>query len=143
MERVPELNNHMIQSSEPGILLKAIRSKGRGIAIRQLFEQIPNLLSKIQPCMLMSPLSVAQYRESSFPKFDFVIFDEASQLPTSEAIGAMARGKCRRFRRSEKIAADNLLQCSAIRRNFCVQDLKSVLDDYLSVRIPKKQGKFL
>ena len=93
MQRVPNLMNNLIQSSEPGILLKAIKSKGRGISIRQLFERIPNLLPKIKPCMLMSPLAVSQYLDPTLPEFDLVIFDEASQLPTSEAIGAMARGK--------------------------------------------------
>src|SRR5699024_10641060 len=82
-----------IQSSSTGSLMRSIRSGGRGIAIRQLFERTRNLLPKIKPCMLMSPLSVAQYIGPTFPKFDLVIFDEASQLPTSEAIGAMARGE--------------------------------------------------
>jgi superfamily I DNA and/or RNA helicase len=42
--------------------------------------------------MLMSPISCAQYIDPAFPKFDLVVFDEASQLPTSEAVGAIARG---------------------------------------------------
>jgi superfamily I DNA and/or RNA helicase len=36
---------------------------------------------------------VAQYIDPSYPKFDLVIFDEASQLPTCEAVGAIARGE--------------------------------------------------
>ena len=43
--------------------------------------------------MLMSPMSVAQFLDLSQNKFDLVIFDEASQMPTSEAVGAIARGK--------------------------------------------------
>ena len=43
--------------------------------------------------MLMSPISVAQYLDMNNEKFDLVIFDEASQMPTSEAVGAIARGK--------------------------------------------------
>jgi superfamily I DNA and/or RNA helicase/very-short-patch-repair endonuclease len=41
----------------------------------------------------MSPLSVAQYLEASHETFDVVIFDEASQIPVWDAIGAIARGK--------------------------------------------------
>ena len=41
----------------------------------------------------MSPLSVAQFLGSEFPKFDLVVFDEASQMPPWEAIGAIARGE--------------------------------------------------
>ena len=41
----------------------------------------------------MSPMSVAQFLDLNQPPFDLVIFDEASQMPTSEAVGAIARGK--------------------------------------------------
>lgn len=41
----------------------------------------------------MSPMSVAQFLDLDQPPFDLVIFDEASQMPTSEAVGAIARGK--------------------------------------------------
>jgi very-short-patch-repair endonuclease len=41
----------------------------------------------------MSPLSVAQYLEASHETFDVVIFDEASQIPVWDAIGAIARGR--------------------------------------------------
>ena len=47
----------------------------------------------------MSPLSAAQYLAvdenggRSVSKFDLVIFDEASQIPTHEAVGPIARGK--------------------------------------------------
>jgi hypothetical protein len=139
MERVPDLMNNVIQNSEPGILLKAIKSKGRGIAIRQLFERIPNLLAKIKPCMLMSPLSVAQYLDPSFPKFDLVIFDEASQLPTSEAIGAMARGKNVVVVGDPKqLPPTSFFSAQQTEEDFDLQDLESVLDDCLSIRMPQK-----
>jgi len=80
-------------SSEIGILQKAIKSNGRMMSIRKLFDSIPNLLRRMCPVMLMSPISVAQYIDPSYPKFDLVIFDEASQLPTCEAVGAIARGE--------------------------------------------------
>ena len=50
-------------------------------------------MPKLCPCMLMSPISVAQFIDLKTPKFDLVIFDEASQMPTAEAIGAIGRGK--------------------------------------------------
>jgi hypothetical protein len=139
MERVPDLQNNIIQSSEPGILVKAIKNKGRGIAIRQLFERIHNLLPKIKPCMLMSPLSVAQYLGPTFPKFDLVIFDEASQLPTSEAIGAMARGKDVIVVGDPKqLPPTSFFSAQQTEENFDLQDLESVLDDCLSIRMPQK-----
>ena len=75
------------------ILKKAISSNGRGISLRNLFDSTPNILHTICPCFLMSPLSVAQYLDPTHKKFDIVIFDEASQITTSDAIGAIARGK--------------------------------------------------
>jgi len=41
----------------------------------------------------MSPLSVAQYLDASHESFDVVIFDEASQIPVWDAVGAIARGR--------------------------------------------------
>ncbi|XEC96163.1 DUF3320 domain-containing protein [Paenibacillus tarimensis] len=90
--RVPQMSQEAAQSSEAGILQRAIRSGGRSVSIRRLFEQIPNLLPRLTPCMLMSPISVAQYLDPKGTKFDLVIFDEASQVPTAEAVGALARG---------------------------------------------------
>jgi very-short-patch-repair endonuclease len=41
---------------------------------------------------MMSPLSIAQYLPAEAKPFDVVIFDEASQIPVWDAIGAIARG---------------------------------------------------
>lgn len=59
---------------------------------RQLLRHIPNIAPLLKPCMLMSPLSVAQYLSDNPVRFDVVIFDEASQIPVWDAIGAIARG---------------------------------------------------
>ncbi len=90
---VEEIVNDLDYAEEIGTLKKAIKGKGRNKPIRKLFSEIENLLPNISPCMLMNPISVAQYIDIDFPKFDLVIFDEASQIPTSEAVGAIARGK--------------------------------------------------
>lgn len=90
---IPVSDGTSAASSEMGILKKAIKNNGRMMPLRKLFDQIPTLLRRLCPCMLMSPISVAQYIDPSFPKFDLVIFDEASQLPTSEAVGTIARGE--------------------------------------------------
>jgi len=91
--RMPSINMNSPSSSQQGILNKAVKNGCRGKAIRQLFAEVPNILTRIFPVFLMSPISCAQYLSSDMPKFDIVIFDEASQMPTCEAIGAIARGK--------------------------------------------------
>ena len=91
--RIPSLTIEATHSSEIGTLKRMIASGGRGTTIRHIIDQIPTLLPKLCPCMLMSPISVAQFIDLDQEKFDIVVFDEASQMPTSEAIGAIARGK--------------------------------------------------
>jgi very-short-patch-repair endonuclease len=62
-------------------------------AIRSLIGDMPTTFGKLAPCVLMSPLSVAQYLPAGQAQFDLVIFDEASQISTWDAIGAIARGR--------------------------------------------------
>jgi superfamily I DNA and/or RNA helicase len=61
--------------------------------LRRLFAQIPNLIPVLKPCLMMSPLSVAQFLPADRYQFDVVIFDEASQVRPHDAIGAILRGK--------------------------------------------------
>ncbi len=61
--------------------------------VRQLVTEMGSALTTLAPCLLMSPLSVAQYLPASAPLFDLVIFDEASQIAPWDAVGAIARGR--------------------------------------------------
>jgi hypothetical protein len=49
-------------------------------------------LQRLAPCIVMSPLSIAQFVPPDARPYDVVIFDEASQIPVWDAIGAIARG---------------------------------------------------
>ena len=81
------------RNSEWGILRHEMQKKRGHLALRDLMGRIPTTVTKLAPCMLMSPLSIAQYLDMEVPLFDLVVFDEASQIPVEEAIGAIARGK--------------------------------------------------
>ncbi len=141
---IPAGNAAGTASSEIGILKKAIKSGGRMISIRNLFDKIPNLLRKICPCMLMSPISVAQYIDPSFPKFDLVIFDEASQLPTSEAVGTIARGEnVIVVGDPNQLPPTNFFNTSHVDEdNMEMEDLESLLDDCLSISMPQMYLKW-
>lgn len=78
--------------SEVSVLRKQAAKQRAHLPIRQLFERIPNLLMQLKPCLLMSPLSVSQFLQAEQLKFDLVIFDEASQIFTEDAVGAIYRG---------------------------------------------------
>lgn len=82
-----------IAQSELGILRREIEKKSRHLPTRKLIEALPNLLPRLKPCFLMSPLSIAQYLDPAQPLFDLVVFDEASQIPVWDAVGAIARGR--------------------------------------------------
>lgn len=77
---------------EWGTLAREINKKARHMPLRQLFGRIPNVMTQLAPCVMMSPLSIAQYLPADAKPFDVVIFDEASQIPVWDAIGAIARG---------------------------------------------------
>lgn len=77
---------------EWGTLAREINKKARHMPLRQLFGRIPNVMTQLAPCVMMSPLSIAQYLPAEAKPFDIVIFDEASQIPVWDAIGAIARG---------------------------------------------------
>ena len=81
------------RSSEWGILRHEINKKKQHLPLRELMQNIPTALTKLTPCLLMSPLSIAQYLSPEASAFDVVIFDEASQIPVWDAIGAIARGR--------------------------------------------------
>lgn len=125
-------------SKELNILRRAISSNGRGVSIRTLFEQIPHVLTRLCPCMLMSPISAAQYLKAENNLFDIVIFDEASQLPTCKAVGVLARGK------NAVIVGDpNQMPPTSFfagntvdEDNLDIEDLDSILDDCLALGMP-------
>lgn len=79
--------------SEMGRLRRELQRQRGHMPVRQLVKGLPSLLPKLKPCLLMSPLSVAQYLDAGYAAFDLVVFDEASQIPVWDAVGAITRGK--------------------------------------------------
>ena len=77
--------------SQIGILRVEMQKRKRIKPLRKLFSEIPHVLQALKPCMLMSPISVSTYLKPETFHFDLVIFDEASQLPTAEAIPSILR----------------------------------------------------
>ena len=75
------------------ILRKEINKKSKLMPFLKLFKLIPDLILQLKPCIMMSPLSVSSYLFESDIEFDTVIFDEASQITTENALCAIARGK--------------------------------------------------
>ena len=77
---------------EVGALKKMLAQK-RTRPILKMLADIPNLLFALKPCLMMSPLSVSLFLDSEAIRCDIVIFDEASQIFTEDAVCSLLRGK--------------------------------------------------
>jgi very-short-patch-repair endonuclease len=76
-----------------GVLLREFEKKARHLAVRQLMLKAGNAIQAMKPVFMMSPLSVANFLPPGTVEFDLVVFDEASQVKPSDALGAIVRGK--------------------------------------------------
>ena len=127
------------RQSELGLLRHQMELQRPTKSIRDMISGMPDNFSKLAPCMMMSPLSIAQYLPPDQALFDVVIFDEASQITTWDAVGAIARGRqtiivgdpkqlppTNFFGRSE--AEDEVEEYE--------RDLESILDEAKSAGIP-------
>ena len=90
---LPSINHFTNGTDEISVLKRELNKQRRIMPIRKLFKEIPNLILTLKPCLMMSPLSVSLFLEADSFNFDTVIFDEASQVCTENAVGAISRGK--------------------------------------------------
>jgi len=124
-----------------GILKHELQKKRSHKPLRKLASEMGEAFGHLAPCMLMSPLSIAQYLPADQQLFDLVIFDEASQITPWDAVGSIARGK------QVVIAGDprqmpptNFFQRGSNDSEFdgdVEGDLESILDECLAVGIPR------
>ncbi|MDE6338322.1 MAG: DNA helicase, partial [Muribaculaceae bacterium] len=139
--RVPRMTDNPSSGSEIGLLNRNISNGGRGVSLRDLFDQLPTLLPRLCPCMLMSPMSAAQYIDLTGDKFDLVVFDEASQMPTSEAVGAIARGKALIVVGDPKQMPPTsfFTSTNVDAEEASIDDMESILEDCRTLEIPSLQ----
>lgn len=112
----------------------------RALNLRNLFAEIPELMKVVAPCMLMSPVSVSQYLAPDPELFDIVIFDEASQIPTCEAVPSLARAKSAIIVGDPKQMPPTSFFSGVGQDDEHpeAEDLESVLEDCLALGIPEK-----
>jgi len=92
-EDQPSMNYQSYGTNGVSILKRENEKKRRLKPIRDLLEEIPDLIFSLKPCFMMSPLSVSQYINPNKIKFDVVIFDEASQIMPEDAVSCLMRSK--------------------------------------------------
>ncbi|MBL8330891.1 MAG: DUF4011 domain-containing protein [Rubrivivax sp.] len=133
------------RNSEWGVLRHELNKKKAHKPLRQLLQEIPSVVLQLAPCLLMSPLSIAQYLSAQARNFDLVVFDEASQIAVWDAIGAMARGRqvvmvgdprqlppTNFFSRGDSAEGDG-------DSDGPEGDLESILDECLGASLPTRQ----
>ena len=136
-DRLPDYSEGS-DSKDFTALNKAVMGGGSKLTVRQLLTMMPEAVLKLKPCMLMSPASVAQYLDAGFPKFDLVIIDEASQMPTCEAVGALARGKACVIAGDEmQLPPTSFFEKKQESEDLLLDDLESILDDALALNMPQ------
>ncbi|HEY8356729.1 MAG TPA: DUF3320 domain-containing protein [Ramlibacter sp.] len=127
---------------EWGTLARELQKRAKHQPLRQLFSNIPTILTKLTPCVMMSPLSIAQYLPADAKPFDVVIFDEASQIPVWDAIGAIARGnQVVIVGDPEQLPPTSVGErgVDEIEDGSDVEDQESILDESLASNIPPQR----
>jgi DNA polymerase III delta prime subunit len=76
-----------------GVLQREFAKKKRLLPVRDVLRQAGQAIQAIKPVFMMSPLSIASFIPLGTLDFDVVIFDEASQVRPSDALGALLRAK--------------------------------------------------
>jgi very-short-patch-repair endonuclease len=123
-----------------GVLARELQKKMRHLPVRQLVSQMGDSMLSLTPCLMMSPLSVAQFLPANQSMFDLVVFDEASQITVPDAIGAIARGRKVIVVGDPKQMPPTSFFDRTVTDDGTVdgdtQDLESILDEALAARTP-------
>lgn len=86
-------DDFVCEGSSFKLLSREYNKAKKQMSIRRLLDEIFDFIVDIKPIFLMSPLSVSTYLDNKSDLFDYVIFDEASQIFAWDAFGAIYRSK--------------------------------------------------
>lgn len=142
LDRLPNFREGVFNSSEYGNLQKIVRKK-RKTTIRMIFEQAPNALMELYPCMIMNPDAVAEYIPMDFPQFDMIIIDEGSQLPAYKGVIAIAHGKrCLIFGDEMQLMPTQFFEKKIEDEEGDATQVESILEAAIIMNVPKKMLKY-
>jgi very-short-patch-repair endonuclease len=79
--------------TEMALLKNELEKQKRFVPVRALLSQAGRSIQALQPCFMMSPLSLAKFLKAGSLTFDILVIDEASQMRPEDALGAMLRSK--------------------------------------------------
>ncbi len=93
--RVPEgvVSSRAGDRTELQLLRHEISKSKNHRPIRDLFRRAQGAIFALTPCLLMSPMAIAQFLPRTSNLVDLVVIDEASQMRPEDALGAILRSR--------------------------------------------------
>ncbi|MBP9826210.1 MAG: DUF3320 domain-containing protein [Thermoanaerobaculia bacterium] len=144
------LSNEDVRLAMPALRREMAKNRAHK-PVRVTLRDAGAAVRAIKRCFMMSPMTVAQLIDGSVPTFDLVVFDEASQLPTEDAVGAILRGRQlivvgdpKQLPPTNFFAVANG-QVTAQRDedgNLLFEDTESVLEEFMGVGAPQARLKW-
>ncbi|BCS35937.1 hypothetical protein TBR22_A51720 [Luteitalea sp. TBR-22] len=143
------LREDAVEAAMP-VLRREMAKQRNHRPLRETLQQADAAVRAIKPVFLMSPLSVAQFTRGNAPSFDIVIFDEASQLPPEDAVGAIVRGSQlvvvgdpKQLPPTDFFAAPHEVQPTVEGEDGAeVPDAESVLEAFMGCGVPMSRLKW-
>jgi hypothetical protein len=90
LHAIEAMNAH---SDQEHLIRQEANKTRKHLPLRKVFAQAADVLTNVCPCWMASPLSVSQLLDGSQQYFDFVVFDEASQVLPEDAAPAILRAR--------------------------------------------------
>jgi len=130
----PQMDLEHASSSQQMLLRREIQKQRRRKPLRVLFDEAGEMITRLKPCFMMSPLSVAQYLRTDSISFDCVIFDEASQIMPQDAISSLIRAEQAIITGDTKqLPPTSFFRADVETRDEVRDDLESILDEAAAV----------
>ena len=136
--RRPTMSLEHASSSQQVLLRREIEKQRNRKPLRQLFDEAGDMITRLKPCFMMSPLAVAQYLKTTSIDFDVVIFDEASQIMPHDAVSSLIRAdQAIIVGDTKQLPPTNFFNASVESDDEVREDLESILDEAAAV-LPEK-----
>ncbi len=137
-KRRPSLNLEHASSSGQVLVSREAKKQRRHKPLRELFDEAGLFITRLTPCFMMSPLSVAQYLKADSIQFDAVVFDEASQIMPQDAVSSLIRADQAIIAGDTKqLPPTSFFQSDVETTENVREDLDSILEETASV-LPEK-----
>ena len=89
---IPDIEAPSLPPEWEALRTELKKTEGRKSAV-QLWTELPQVITSLTPCLMMSPTTISQLLPSHMDPFDLVIMAESSQISVEEGLCSFARAK--------------------------------------------------